>query len=357
MTDEFGIWEVDEATKVSERLEEAGRTGTEAVLEDILVENPAMLMPGLELVGRQVQTANGPLDLLGVDSEGRLVLFELKRGTLRRKAVAQAVDYASWLDSLDNDGLYALIGENSGRRGIGGIENFEEWYGNNDNWESLESLRPVRIVLVGLGVDAAARRMVDWLAAKDVEIDLLTFMGYRHGNRMLLARQLDHSDEVRKQQKQVRVPRAEKDKNRLDAINRKIDGYEMRDWWPDAVAMLQTNCRPSYRAKSAITFYQRRRRTLSTGAKARGTYKIEISDPGVVRIVFLPAAVDLCLEEFERLRRAVPFNPEPPGRWLTTEQVKKAWPCRLDESGWQEHKDSIAGLVRMVDERWREAAG
>ena len=72
MTDDFGIWEVDEATKDSKRLEEAERTGTEAVLEDILVRKPAMLMPGLELVGRQLPTANGYLDLLGIDSAGRL---------------------------------------------------------------------------------------------------------------------------------------------------------------------------------------------------------------------------------------------------------------------------------------------
>ena len=125
MTDDFGIWEVDEATKDSKRLEEAERTGTEALLEDILVRNPTMLMPGLKLVGRQLQTANGPLDLLGVDSEGRLVVFELKREKLRREAVAQAVDYASWLDSLDDAELHRLIAENSGRRGIVEIGNFE----------------------------------------------------------------------------------------------------------------------------------------------------------------------------------------------------------------------------------------
>ena len=80
MTDDFGIWEVDEAGKTAHLLETAGSAGTEALLEDVMVQNPAMLMPGLELVGRQLPTANNTLDLLGVDSEGRLVVFELKRG-------------------------------------------------------------------------------------------------------------------------------------------------------------------------------------------------------------------------------------------------------------------------------------
>ena len=123
--EDLGIWDVDEATKAAHRLETAGRADAEAVLEEVFVRNPSMLMPGLELIGRQLATANGSLDLLGIDSEGRLVVFELKRGTLTRNAVAQAIDYASWLDSLDDDDLWTRIAENSRQDGIGHIENFE----------------------------------------------------------------------------------------------------------------------------------------------------------------------------------------------------------------------------------------
>ena len=109
MTDDFGVWELDETTKGARRLEQTVRAETEALLEDVFVRNPSLLMPGLELVGRQMQTSNGNLDLLGIDSDGRLVVFELKRGTLTREAVAQAVDYASWLDSLDDADLSTRI--------------------------------------------------------------------------------------------------------------------------------------------------------------------------------------------------------------------------------------------------------
>ena len=358
MTDDFGLWEVDEETKGSKRLEEAERTGTEALLEDILVRNPDMLMPGLELVGRQLPTANGYLDLLGVDSEGRLVVFELKRGTLRRKAVAQAVDYASWLDSREDAELYRLIGENSGQRGIVRIGNFEEWYDSNDNWASLESLRPVRIVLVGLGADEPAQRMADWLAAKGVEIDLLTFLGYRHGDRMLLARQLESGDEARKQERQQREADrlTKKQASRRDAIESKVEDFNMRSWWPDALAAIERNCQLSYRAKSGITLYKRRALELPTGTSAKASHKIEVVGRGVIRISFFPAAVDLCLNEFEELRSTIPFACESPGKAPPTERVEKLWSCRLDEAGWRKHKDSIARLVRLVDERWREAA-
>ena len=357
MTDDFGIWEVNETTKDTHRLEETNRAGTETLLEDVFVRNPSLLMPGLELVGRQLPTSKGYLDLLGVDSEGRLVVFELKRGTLTRDAVAQAVDYASWLDSLDEAKLSNSIAENSGRDGIDEIENFEAWYDDHDNWDSLESLRPVRIVLVGLGTDETARRMVDWLTAKEAEIDLLTFLGYRFGDRMLLARQLKSSDEARKHEKQEQnARRAVTRENRRNAIDGKVHEYGMHDWWPDAVAMLERNSKPSYRAKLGITFYKHRRRTLSTGVRALGSHKIEIAERGFARVIFLPAAVDLCLDEFEGLKQEIQFDLEPPGRAPTTEQVSKRWSCRLDKDRWQEHKDRIAKLVRLTDERWRDAA-
>ena len=354
---DLGIWDVDEATKAAHRLETTDRADAEALLEEVFVRNPSMLMPGLQLVGRQLTTANGSLDLLGIDSEGRLVVFELKRGTLTRNAVAQAIDYASWLDSLDDDDLWTRIAENSRQDGIGHIQNFEAWYDDHDNWDSLESLRPIRIVLVGLGADESARRMADWLAAKGAEIDLLTFLGFRCGGRTLLARQLDSGDEVRKQERpdQTASRRARTRASRRDAIDSKIDEYGMRDWWRDAVAMLERNCRLSYRANLGITFYKHQRRALSTGVKARGSHKIEIIEPGVGRIVFLPAAVDLCVGEFEELRQVMPFDLEPPPNAPTTERVPEQWSCRLDESGWREHQGRIEGLVRMVDDRWREA--
>ena len=358
MADHFGIWQVDEATNASHRLEQAERAVAEAMLEEVFVRNPAMLMPGLELVGRQLTTANGILDLLGVDSEGRLTLFELKREDVTRKAVAQGIDYASWLDSLEEGDLWKHIAENSSRDGVCNIENFEAWYEDHDDWDTLEALRPVRIVLVGLGADESAQRMVDWLVAKGVEIDLLTFVGFRCGDRMLFARQLEGRDAERRQarEEQEESRRAKNRLNRRNAIDSKVDEYGMRDWWGDAVAMLERGCRPVYRARLGITFYRHRARTLSTGVKTKASHKIEIAAAGVIRIIFLPSAVDLCMDEFEELKREIPFDREVPPNASTTEQVAEQWFCRLDDEQWRKHNNRIERLVRLVDERWRKAA-
>ena len=43
-----------------------------------------------------------------------LIIFEIKRGTLSRDAVAQIIDYASFLDSLDRDTQLKHITDQSG---------------------------------------------------------------------------------------------------------------------------------------------------------------------------------------------------------------------------------------------------
>ena len=89
------LWSVNDAgdgkTSVSS-ITSLNNTETEHKLEGLLTQSPHLLVPGLTLVGRQLPTAGGPLDLLGVSEDGELIVFELKRGTLTRDAVAQVLD-------------------------------------------------------------------------------------------------------------------------------------------------------------------------------------------------------------------------------------------------------------------------
>ena len=159
--DEVKIWALEDASTIVE-LRSRGQMEAEALLEDTLVANPDLLLPGLKLVGRQIPTAGGPLDLLGVDEDGRLSLFELKRGTLTREAVAQVIDYAADLETRDPADLADLLTRESGRHGIERIEDFEEWYGQQFGEQESTTLRPLRIFLVGLGADDRAKRMVEY---------------------------------------------------------------------------------------------------------------------------------------------------------------------------------------------------
>lgn len=126
------------------------RLDTEIELEELLVAHPELLEDGLTLVGRQAPTVGGWLDLLGVDRDGRLVIFELKRGSLGRDAVTQVLDYASDLSSKSVESIVEHIEARTGKGGVERIPDFATWY--EEKFDDLQGLLPVRMALVGLGV-------------------------------------------------------------------------------------------------------------------------------------------------------------------------------------------------------------
>ncbi len=159
--------------------------------EELLVGNPELLEPGLKLVGRQTPTQTGWLDLLGVDTDGCLVVYELKRGTLAREVVTQVLDYASDLDAMSADDLVEHISERSGSNGVERINDFAQWYSDNFGRTDLAHLTPPRMVLVGLGVDSAAERMARFVSGGPADLSVVTFHGFRLDGERLLARQVE----------------------------------------------------------------------------------------------------------------------------------------------------------------------
>ena len=190
MTDELRLWRVGESGRV-EPLPPIQQMPTELALEDLLVRNPEMLEPGLKLVGRQTVTETGWLDLLAVDRDGRLVVYELKRGRLAREAVTQVLDYASDLDAMGIRTLTEHIAERSGNDGIQRIDDFEQWYADNFGDDDLSRLLPPRMVLIGLGVDPIVERMARFISGGPLDVSVVTFQGFMSGGDRLLARRME----------------------------------------------------------------------------------------------------------------------------------------------------------------------
>ena len=190
MTEELRLWSIGDSGAV-EPLAPLEQMPTEMALEELLVQNPEMLGSDLKLVGRQTRTQGGWLDLLAVDPDGRLVVYELKRGTLARDAVTQVLDYASDLDTMSASDLAEHITQRSGSDGIQGIADFEQWYAENFGGDDLSRLLPPRMVLVGLGVDSVAERMAKFISGGPVDLSVVTFHGFLRGHEKLLARQIE----------------------------------------------------------------------------------------------------------------------------------------------------------------------
>src|SRR5271170_1347567 len=99
MGTEIKVWQISDGhvRAVEEAALASGHLESE--LENWIVECPDILGDDLLIIARQKYVPGvGQLDLLAIQSNGELVIVELKRDKAPREAVAQALDYASWLD-------------------------------------------------------------------------------------------------------------------------------------------------------------------------------------------------------------------------------------------------------------------
>jgi hypothetical protein len=155
---------------IAQCVETLAETNTERELDDLRTITPDLLLPQLQLIGRQTPTEGGPLDLLGIDDDGRLLVCELKRGTLTREAVTQVIDYASYLYELNQEELSRYIEERSGVGGVQKIDDFSAWYDERFPNGRDALVEQPRMLLVGLGVDDRARRMVEFLSTGGLDL-------------------------------------------------------------------------------------------------------------------------------------------------------------------------------------------
>lgn len=363
MAEELKMWTVGDGGDAAP-VEQASHTETENLLEETLVKNPDMLIPGLKLVGRQMPTVGGPLDLLGVDRDGRLVVFELKRGKLTREAVTQVIDYASDLEAMNREELAEHITQRSGRDGIDEIENFEDWY---EDWraqhiekpDEAPQLSPVKMMLVGLGADVRATRMVDFLATRGVDMSLLTFHGYKHEGKTFLARQVwaePEADEAAKGFRSGKESREERRRRRRRAIDEFAENQGVSDIFNEAVRRLELDSRyESATRRDGYTFYAGRSLWLPGHETRFNTpLSLRITRNGEMRVTFFPVSVHLCEQKFREAAQSISFQRERPSNAPRTNDVSEQWYCVLDRSGWDEHKETLFDLASAVSTAWDE---
>src|SRR5580693_5438226 len=109
MPKEVHLWRIEsEVQLVAVPL---GKLDLEERLESWLARDISVLDPDLLVIGRQVPTEGGPLDLLCIDEQGDLVIVELKRGKTPREITAQVLDYASTVVDLTNEQVRAVATE------------------------------------------------------------------------------------------------------------------------------------------------------------------------------------------------------------------------------------------------------
>jgi ribosomal protein S24E len=184
MATEIKSWEIVDGRlePVESRLADHGR---ELDLESWLETDPSIIRPGLKIIGRQVMTRSGPLDLLAIDRTGSVIVIELKRDKLPRDVIAQAMDYAADIATWSLEKLGEVCASYSG-------EALEDVLGGAFSDIDLESLTingTQRIVLVGFALEPALERVIEWLSeAYGVGINavVLKYVRARNGAELLV---------------------------------------------------------------------------------------------------------------------------------------------------------------------------
>ena len=342
---EMKIWTLEGSCATP--LDAIGQMESELNLEETLVSNPKLLLNGLTLVGRQTPTEGGPLDLLGVDEYGRLCVFELKRGVVARDAVAQVIDYASDLDGMGWTDLCSLISENSGSNGIEEIEDFEAWH--SQNYDGLESLKPLRLFLVGLGADDRTERMVKFLADNSgMDISLLTFQGFAHGDKTLLAKQVEVEGGIASER--ARAARTPPSREEREArLNDLIEDYGIRDLFGEVAGMLQENWRNSSQRIGAesITFRLRKE------GRQRPHARVHANGHGMVAIVFYRRAFALRQDDFRRVTETeIPDYGTFPRNPHALDEKNNEIQFYLNADDWERHKETLTSLAKAVYAAW-----
>jgi len=83
--------------------------GSEAEMQRSLAANPDVIEAGLNLVHIELPTDVGGIDLLARDSEGRLVVVELKRGKAGHEAVHQLWRYVQSVRTVSGEDARGVL--------------------------------------------------------------------------------------------------------------------------------------------------------------------------------------------------------------------------------------------------------
>lgn len=178
----IGLWDLENGKP--KRLKE-GSIQLEQNLENWIVSDPNFLREGLTIIGRQFVVSGGKIDLLALDPNGRIIIIEIKRGMLRRKTIAQIIDYAASIDLMSEDELKNKVNDYLQSQNL----SIEEVF-NNINIDDVfnKETRDILLFVVGSTKEPGLERMIEYLSDKyNMPISTITFdiFSQENGNKII----------------------------------------------------------------------------------------------------------------------------------------------------------------------------
>ena len=185
---EMGLWRLGKkVTRI-----DFSRIDTESRLEQILANDISIADLKLMLIGRQVPTGRGRIDLLALDAKGNLVVLELKRDRTPREVVAQLLDYGAWIRKLQKEKIAGSFDEyrkkyHSSRANASLDQQFCARFTVREMPDSLNESH--RLVVVAAELDDSTERIIGYLADEhEAAINAVFFRFFRDGTTEYLSR-------------------------------------------------------------------------------------------------------------------------------------------------------------------------
>lgn len=186
MSVDVGFWKVEKDNQIEYAEPVTDVTiDSEKRLEDILTNSLSVLYEDLLLIGRQIRTDFGKvIDMLAIDVDGTVHVIELKRAQTSREVVAQTLDYASWIQTLNSEKIKEIF-ENKNPK-----INFENAFEEKFKTETPEEINNShQITIVATKLDVETERIINYLSSNyGVPINVIFFKFFKDGENEYLSR-------------------------------------------------------------------------------------------------------------------------------------------------------------------------
>lgn len=197
------------------------RLANEATLQGWVADDPSKLGLDVLVIGREVATdGGGRIDILAINRDGDLSVIELKRDRTPRDVIAQILDYASWVATLDTVNIQDIALRQLGKPLA---EAFKEHF-DDSLPEALNGSH--NMIIVASEFDAPSERIVKYLVDEhSVPINTAFFNVFEdEGQQFLTADWLMDQEQV--------VERAERRKRPWTGYHYVNVGHEpgVRSW-------------------------------------------------------------------------------------------------------------------------------
>ena len=151
-------------------------------LQRWIAENPRLIRLDVLVLGREVATPSGRIDILALDRDGKVVVIECKRDRTPRDVIAQILDYASWVHTLTQRDL-ELIAVAKTSQSLSELFQKKFQVPLPDNLNDGHSL-----VIVSSEFDSSSKRIVEYLAeVHGIAINTVFFSTFEHQGQVLIA--------------------------------------------------------------------------------------------------------------------------------------------------------------------------